>query len=75
MTLITRELPRIDDAINAESWEWLQDNIPTLATAVQKELSSGATPAEIQRHIMRRTQRAALALRCQQAAAYLQGAE
>lgn len=73
--MITRDLPRIDTAINEESWEWLQDNVPTLATAVQKEVTAGASPSEIQRHVMRRTQRAALALRCQQAAAHLAEAE
>lgn len=69
--MITKDLPRIDEAIDEESWEWLQDNVPTLATAVRKEVASGASPDEIQRHIMRRTQRAALALRCQQAARHL----
>jgi hypothetical protein len=68
---ITRQLPRIDDAIDAESWEWLQDNAPELATAVYKEVQAGANPDEIQRHIMRRTQRPALALRCEQSARHL----
>ena len=71
--MITKDLHRIDAAINEESWEWLQDNVPTLATAVYKEVQSGATSDDIQKHIMRRTQRAALALRCGQAADYLQG--
>jgi hypothetical protein len=35
---ITRQLPRIDDAIDAESWEWLQDNAPELATAADASL-------------------------------------
>ena len=73
--MIIKDLPRIDEAIDEESWEWLQDNVPTLATAVRKEVAGGANPDEIQRHIMRRTQRAALALRCQQAARHLAAVE
>lgn len=60
----------IDRAINAESWEWLDMNCSELATAVKRQALDGRTPEEISRHVMKQTQRPAIALRCRQAAAY-----
>jgi hypothetical protein len=64
-------MPEIDAAIAQESWEWLLDNVPGLADGVAQEVRRGARPDEIRRHVMVQTQRAALALRCKQAAEHL----
>ena len=69
--MILRDMPDLDAAIFAESWAWLNDNATILADAVARQVRSGASPEEIRQHVMRRTQRDALALRCQQAAAHL----
>ena len=66
-----RDLPALGAAINRESYEWLTDNLPWLADALRSEVSSGATPAQVRQFVMRQTQRPALALRLEQAAAYL----
>lgn len=65
------ELSELAAAVNEESWQWLQDNLPSLAVALQKEVKAGATPDQVRFFIMRETQRPALALRLEQAASYL----
>jgi len=65
-TLVT-----IGSALNEISWYWLSDNHPRLAEAIETEVDRGATPKAIRRYVVRRTQRIELALRCEQAAAFL----
>lgn len=69
-----RDMPDIDKAINAESWEWLQNAAPELADAVLTEAKRKTPPKSIYRHILRRVgpHREPLALRCRQAADHLQ---
>ena len=69
--MIIHELPAIDAAIDEESWDWLQDNLPMMASAVQIEVRKNVSAEEIRRHIMRKTFRPALAMRCSQAAQHL----
>ena len=69
--MIIHELPAIDAAIDEESWEWLQDALPALAMALATEVRRGVGAEEIRRHVMQRTQRPALAMRCSQAAQHL----
>lgn len=73
--MIYRDLPTLGAAINAESYEWLMDNLPALADALRHEVNAGATPEQIRQYAMRQAQRPALALRLQQAAAYLATAQ
>lgn len=72
MTIMV-DMPEIDAAIAAESWEWLQDNAGALATAVRSEVARGRTPEQIRRFVLARVglHRLALAVRCEQAAAHL----
>ena len=67
-------LMAIGSALDFISWEWLNDNHPELAEALELEVARGASPAAIRRYVMSRTQRLELALRCEQAANYLMGA-
>ena len=69
--MIVRELPHLSAAINEESWQWLQDNVPLLADALRREVEAGATADDIRQVAMRMTQRPALVLRLRQAAAFL----
>ncbi len=73
--MILQELPHLDQAINEESWQWLDDNAPIYAKAVQKEVANGRTPEQIRYYFMKRTQREAMAMRCEQAARHLQAVE
>lgn len=66
------EMPALRKALNQESWNWISENAPDLATALQTEVQErGAEPDQIRRFVMQHTQRPALAKRCRQAAAYL----
>ena len=68
----THMFTELEKAVNAESYEWLQDNYPDLARALESEVNRGATPKEIRRYIMEKTERAGIARRLEQAAAHLQ---
>lgn len=64
--------PDLDAAIDAESWQWLQESAPAYADAVALEVKRGHQPSDIRQRVMRLTQRPALALRLEQAARHLQ---
>ena len=63
--------PDLDAAIDAESWQWLQEAAPVYADAVAAEVKRGHAPGDIRQRFMRLTQRPALALRLEQAARHL----
>lgn len=67
-------LQAIGDALDEISWAWLSDNFPQLAEAIKTESDRGATPDQVRRYVMQQTQRLELALRCEQAARWLQAA-
>lgn len=69
--MIIRDLPAIDAAINEESWLWLQGCLPSLAAALATKVMRGAGADKFRRHVIYRTQREALAIRCSQAATHL----
>jgi len=69
------DLPHLAAAIDAESWQWLDDNAPLYATAVQNEINAGKTPQQIRHYVMKQTQRQGIAMRCEQAARHLQRVE
>ncbi len=69
--MIVREMPHLAAAINEESWQWLQDNVPLLADALGREVEAGATAEDIRQAAMRMTQRPALVMRLRQAAVHL----
>lgn len=71
---IMLRLAALEDALNEESWEWLQDNAPGVARAVVTEVERGASPEDVRRMVMRYARRPALAERVGQAAAFLAGA-
>ena len=66
-----QNLSIIGSALDAISWEWLNDNYPQLAEAIETEVARGAAPDVIRRYVVQRTQRLELAMRCEQAAAHL----
>lgn len=70
-----RNLPALRGALDAESWEYLQDNWPTLAAALRDEIKAGASPGDIRRFVMTYSGRPALAARMEQAAAHLAAME
>ncbi len=71
MAYKAQTLSTIGSALDAISWEWLNDNHPQLAEAIETEVARGATPDIIRRYVVQRTQRIELALRCEQAALHL----
>ena len=71
MAYKTQNLSTIGSALDEISWQWINDNHPQLAEAIETEVARGATPDVIRRYVVQRTQRIELALRCEQAALHL----
>lgn len=59
-------LEPVSVAIDAESFQWLNDNRPDLAGAIDQAVDRGIKPIEVRRFVMRQTVRIELALRCEQ---------
>lgn len=73
--MITVDMPDVEAAIDAESAEWLDTNLPMLYQAVAEEVGRGRTPEQIYRYVLRATNgrnAGALADRCRQTARHLQ---
>ena len=66
-----RDLTRIGQELDRISYQWLGDTHPRLAAAIELEVRSGASPADVRRYVMRQTQRVELAMRCEQAARWV----
>lgn len=64
-----------DQVCFEESWDFLNDNYPALATSVQKMVRKGISPEAIKRRTVANmgAHREPLAKRCENAARYLQG--
>jgi len=65
----------LDAALDAASWEWLEQTHPGVAQALIQEMQRGADPEGVKLHVLRRTSRPELALRLQQAARFLAAQE
>lgn len=61
-------------ALDAESYDYLSTAAPELLTAVEQEVANGRSPEAIGRMVAAHvgSDRTALAIRCRQAAAYVQ---
>lgn len=68
--MIMTKFSAIDEALNFQSYIWLEENETDLFNAVRQAANNGARPDEIRRHVTAYTQRPALARRLEQAAAY-----
>lgn len=69
--MIHRDMPELAQALNRQSYEWLFEELPDLAHALELTIKHGVTADEVRHFVMRHTQRPALAMRLQQAAEYL----
>lgn len=59
-------LEPVGAAIDYESHQWLNDNRPDLAGAIDQAVDRGIEPIAVRRFVMRQTARIELALRCEQ---------
>ena len=66
-----KDLVAIGSALDEMSWCWISDSYPALAEALKSEADRGASPDQVRRYVMQKTQRLELALRYEQAARWL----
>lgn len=74
MSAKDRRFEHLDTALDEVSYEWLATEHPGLVDAIQTELAAGISPREIRLRVQDRTNRRELALRCEQAARFLDSA-
>jgi len=67
----TAKMSGLQVALDAESYEWLTGNQPEVLSALEREVSGGATPDQIKLFVLRHTGRFELAMRCEQAARHV----
>ena len=58
-------------SLDAESWDWLSETMPSVARGVSVAVAAKQTPADIRRFVAGQTGRVELSLRCEQAARQL----
>jgi len=68
----TIAMPTLQQALDAESHEWLAGNAPLILSALEREVAGGKTPEQIKLFVLRQTGRFEIALRCEQAARHLE---
>jgi plasmid stabilization system protein ParE len=75
MPIVTRAKPidLLEAAINLDAYAYLESHAPTYLDAIDACVQQGMSPAEIGRFLRARVgpERESMALRCEQAAAYL----
>ncbi len=67
------QFPELGQQLDAESWDWLQTNLPTIADSIAAAVRRGAKPDDVRLFVLNRcgSHRRELAQRCQSAARYL----
>jgi hypothetical protein len=67
------EYPELALELDKESWEWLLDNHPQIADALELQVTRGATPDALRAFVQRRcgVNRVEFARRCEAAARHL----
>lgn len=59
------------ESLDAESWDWLSETMPSVARGVSLAVTANQSPADIRRFVAGQTGRVELSLRCEQAARHL----
>ena len=62
------QLDALGEALDQISLQWLNDNYPELAEALDRQVERGAAPDQVRRYVVAHTGRLELALRMEQAA-------
>ena len=68
MSTLTKQLPMVNlqQALDAESYEWLAGTHPVILSAIEREVAGGKTAEQVKLFVLRHTARIELALRCEQ---------
>lgn len=65
-------MPTLQQALDAESYEWLAGYAPGVLSALEREVAGGRTPDQIKLFVLRQTGRLEIALRCEQVARHIE---
>jgi hypothetical protein len=75
MTKPTQPMPTLQQALDAESYEWLAGTHPGILGAIEREVAGGRTPAQVKLFVLRQTGRFEIAMRCEQVARHILASE
>lgn len=65
------QLTDLQRALDAQSYEWLAENMPDVFKALETEVNNGASPEEAKLFVLNNYARPELALRIEQAARHM----
>lgn len=68
---IGRIVKNISNALDADSYEWLEAKNEKLLAAIEADVSQGATPEEVYKFVLRQKDNRKLALICQATARHI----
>jgi len=60
------QMVNLQQALDAESYEWLTGTHPVILSAIEREVAGGKTAEQVKLFVLRQTGRIELALRCEQ---------
>lgn len=64
-------MPSLQEALDAESYEWMAERAPGILKALEREVAGGKTPDQIRLFVLLHTSRPELAQRCEQVARHI----
>ena len=64
-------MPTLQQALDAESYEWMATNHPDILGALEREIAGGKTPEQIKFFVLRQTSRFEISQRCEQVARHI----
>lgn len=70
-TVKLNKFDALTEALDRESFEWLESQAPDILAGIEAAVGRGANPAEVKRHVLAQTSRLELAKRCEQAARHI----
>jgi len=69
--VVRGDLPNLQRALDRESYEWMDSNVPDVLDALEAEIKNGHTPHEARLFVVREYGREELARRVEQAARHI----
>ncbi len=65
------DMPSLQQALDAESYEWMAERYPRILKAVEREIAGGKTSDQIRFFVLLQTGRPEIAQRCEQVARHI----
>jgi hypothetical protein len=65
----------LQEALDAESYEWMAERYPQILKALEREIAGGKTPEQVRLFVLLQTGRPEISQRCEQVARHIRSAK